>query len=93
MFLLLSVIPFVLLGLFEFLLEALEGVAEVDVAAFLFMVFMTIVSMWLWIANPISDCGCFGDAVHLTNGQTFLKNIISKIIQEMNLQKGKFYVV
>ena len=43
---------------------------------FLFMVFMTIVSMWLWIANPISDCGCFGDAVHLTNGQTFLKNII-----------------
>lgn len=43
---------------------------------FLFMVFMTIVSMWLWIANPISDCGCFGDAVHLTNRQTFLKNII-----------------
>ena len=40
------------------------------------MVFMTIVSLWLWIANPISDCGCFGDAVKLTNGQTFLKNII-----------------
>ena len=41
-----------------------------------FMIIMTIVTCWLWIANPISDCGCFGDAIHLTNGQTLLKNII-----------------
>ena len=40
------------------------------------MAFMCIVSLWLWIANPISDCGCFGDAVKLTNGQTFLKNVV-----------------
>lgn len=37
---------------------------------------MTIITLWLWIANPISDCGCFGDAIHLTNGQTLLKNIV-----------------
>ncbi len=37
---------------------------------------MTIVTVWLYAANPISDCGCFGDAIHLTNGQTLLKNII-----------------
>ena len=40
------------------------------------MAFMTLVSVWLWLANPISDCGCFGDAVHLTNGQTLLKNLV-----------------
>lgn len=40
------------------------------------MVFMTLVSLWLWLANPISDCGCFGDAVHLTNGETLLKNVV-----------------
>ncbi|MBO4659618.1 MAG: DoxX family protein [Prevotella sp.] len=42
----------------------------------LLMAFMTVVSVWLWIANPVSDCGCFGDAIHLTNGQTLLKNVV-----------------
>lgn len=40
------------------------------------MTVMTAISLWLWIANPISDCGCFGDALKLTNGQTFAKNIV-----------------
>ena len=40
------------------------------------MVVMTVLSAWLWLANPISDCGCFGDAITLTNGETFAKNIV-----------------
>lgn len=41
-----------------------------------FMVVMTGITVWLAIANPIKDCGCFGDAIKLTNVQTLLKNIV-----------------
>ncbi|NDV79255.1 BT_3928 family protein [Dysgonomonas sp. 511] len=40
------------------------------------MVFMTLLTFYLAIADPVDDCGCFGDAVIITNWQTFFKNIV-----------------
>ena len=42
----------------------------------LFIGCMTVVTVWIAIANPVKDCGCFGDAIHLTNVQTLMKNIV-----------------
>lgn len=44
--------------------------------ALAFMSFMTLLTLYIWIADPVADCGCFGDALILSNGATFAKNII-----------------
>ena len=41
-----------------------------------FMAVMTLITVWIAIANPVSDCGCFGDAITLSNVQTLLKNVV-----------------
>lgn len=44
--------------------------------AFFFMIFMTALTLYILVTGVIVDCGCFGEAVHLSNKATFLKNVI-----------------
>lgn len=70
----------VLLALFEFmlginLLFCINRKSTVSLTV-LFMGVMTLLTVYIAIANPVSDCGCFGDAIILSNEATLGKNIV-----------------
>ena len=70
----------VLLGACEFSLGVflLLAVRRRTVSKWLLgiMAAMALFTLVLYLFNPVKDCGCFGDAVKLSNGQTFWKNIV-----------------
>ncbi len=45
-----------------------------------FMAFFTLISIALLVFNPVMDCGCFGEVIHLTHWQTFIKNIVIDVL-------------
>ncbi|MBR5323963.1 MAG: triose-phosphate isomerase [Muribaculaceae bacterium] len=68
------------LSMFEFVLGAviLFGLYRklAPTLAVLTMLFMTPLTLYLAIENPVHDCGCFGEALVLTNWETFYKNLV-----------------
>ena len=72
------------LGLIFALAEVLIGTALITgvwrkitaIAAMSLQGFFTLLTLILVIFNPTMDCGCFGEAIHLTHLQTFIKNLI-----------------
>lgn len=58
-----------------------------------FMSFFTILTFILAIFNPVTDCGCFGDALIMTNWQTFYKNLFLMVfVLILFINKEKFEV-
>ena len=73
-----------MMGVAFALAETLIGIALITgvwrritaLIAFVMQGFFTFLTLLLVIFNPQMDCGCFGEAIHLTHWQTFFKNII-----------------
>lgn len=61
------------LGVFMLFAVRRHVVSRITLA---FMTAMTVLTLWIFVADPVKDCGCFGDALKLTNGETLMKNIV-----------------
>lgn len=48
--------------------------------ATLMMAAMTPLTLWIAVSDPVSDCGCFGDALVISNWATFWKNIVIDVL-------------
>jgi len=90
------VIAAVGLALLEFSLGIylLFGMSRVQVArvAVVFMGLMTLLTAYIFAFNPVSDCGCFGDVLILSNGATFAKNIVLLAAAVINLKYNHLHL-
>ena len=76
------------IGIALSLLETLTGIALVTgvlrkLTAWVttgMLAFFSVVTLVLWIKNPEMDCGCFGQAIHLTHVQSLLKNVVLLLV-------------
>lgn len=79
-----SVLLGIALSTFEFVIGIciLSGlrIRIVAWAALILTAMFTCITLYLMLYNPISDCGCFGEAIHLTNTQTFIKNLVLLVL-------------
>lgn len=73
----------IILVVFEFLIGVflLLGIFRKPtvILAALFMAFFLPLTLWIALKNPVKDCGCFGDALIISNWDTFYKNIVLSV--------------
>lgn len=83
----------IILCLAEFLtgFTILTGVRRLEGVwgALILMLIFTPLTFILALTNPVSDCGCFGDAIHLSNWHTFEKNIVLLFLVVIIFRKRK----
>lgn len=78
LFLAVTLISFEMVLGFTLLLGSWQRI--VSFVTVVYMLLMTLLTLYITLRNPVSDCGCFGDAVVLSNRQTFEKNVVLLIL-------------
>ena len=85
-----------LLAGFEILMGAymLLGVFSrgTSLLVLIMMVVLTPFTLYIALRNPVDDCGCFGDALVLTNWQTFGKNVFLLLLAVLVFIKRKLII-
>lgn len=78
-----------LIGLFLF-----AGVYRnfIPFMALLVMSLFTPFSLYLWVSGAVSDCGCFGEAVLMSNGMTFAKNLLLLVLSIVAFAKRSLFI-
>lgn len=61
-----------------------------DRGVYAFFVAMTLVTIYIYVYNPVTDCGCFGDALNLTNGETLLKNVVLLVLMFFVIRNERY---
>ena len=96
-------IPFLTLVIIAIILAILEfsigvhllfGMSQVIISkvTVVFMSVMTLLTAYIWVFNPVPDCGCFGDVIILSNGMTFAKNILLLVAAVVNYKFNNLYI-
>lgn len=62
-----------------------------SIGALAFMSIFTPLTLFIALSNPVSDCGCFGDAFVISNWETFFKNIILLTAAIITFKERKRY--
>jgi hypothetical protein len=57
--------------------------------ALLFMAFFLPLTLWIALKNPVTDCGCFGDALVISNWETLYKNVVLIVLAIIVFSKRK----
>lgn len=60
--------------------------------ALFFMAYFLPFTLWVALKNPVTDCGCFGDALVISNWETFYKNIVLSVLAIIVLLQRSKYV-
>lgn len=85
----------IILSVFEFTLglNALFKNCYRNTTKLLFVVvsIFTVLTLYIAIKDPVQDCGCFGDALVISNWQTFFKNIVL-LLMTLELVRNRNYL-